>query len=667
MSTTELSKLENEKLVEIPKPQALLDTYIKTVDDIKVGDYYLSDGYSYQIINVTAIERLDNGVDVIKYQDVADYKFDDESGALILYMDEDWKHSMPSDEFTEKFETRRISYKEISKYLKDCDDVFNGKEPSTDSDKSSKDGEFDSTAYEDEMTTALSTYHSQSEMIAQSSNIYFEEDKANKIMLVSRAMADMVKARMDRQIMKVKKELAVVKEKINTLRKVITMLNLYSGKEVNIEVLREGAIADSSEKIHLYQDILFMDEECAIYEDGGIDINHIDKFVDWLLSSEDNINVFIPHQKGLVAMKPRRFKKDYGDSLYNNQMEMWNRHTFFLFRNGENLYLVDSDDIEVYDTLFPLRGSIEKLYKEYNESLEKYGSDSITTSEFERKLKKFNERYYFFLMFFQGILDNSNVFEGTEPFRLTNPSDCAKWLEHVYDAEPSLSDGHKTFNEWKDVINSRIKRGTRILYVMDNWKWNYTATDFVSRHFLRYYANEWSAPNFPSNGVYTLDTFKTASRYGDGNYLSSEWIRSFDDNKPLAFKYKSGGDYWKKEQTVTCVVNKYDDFLNYDELTLEDVEFYIKDRVSRKNYLSIMPHLVSAYHALKKEQAKEDAFVMLMKGELLKIGVDVDKATEIIREGIEWWKNKVICHRPIDSDDAKAVRMIKNYVRKRIN
>ena len=117
---------------------------------------------------------------------------------------------------------------------------------------------------------------------------------------------------------------------------------------------------------------------------------------------------------------------------------------------------------------------------------------------------------------------------------------------------------------------------------------------------------------------------------------------------------------------MTCVVNKYDDFLNYDELTLEDVEFYIKDRVSRKNYLSIMPHLVSAYHALKKEQAKEDAFVMLMKGELLKIGVDVDKATEIIREGIDWWKNKVSCHRPIDSDDAKAVRMIKNYVRKRI-
>ena len=59
-------------------------------------------------------------------------------------------------------------------------------------------------------------------------------------------------------------------------------------------------------------------------------------------------------------------------------------------------------------------------------------------------------------------------------------------------------------------------------------------------------------------------------------------------------------------------------------------------------------------------------FVMLMKGELLKIGVDVDKATEIIREGIDWWKNKVICHRPIDSADTKAVRMIKNYVRKRI-
>ena len=39
MSTTELSKLENEKLVEISKPQALLDTYIKTVDDINSRIY----------------------------------------------------------------------------------------------------------------------------------------------------------------------------------------------------------------------------------------------------------------------------------------------------------------------------------------------------------------------------------------------------------------------------------------------------------------------------------------------------------------------------------------------------------------------------------------------------------------------------------------------------
>ena len=41
MSTTELSKLENKKNKKIPKPQTLLDTYIKTVDDINVGDYYL--------------------------------------------------------------------------------------------------------------------------------------------------------------------------------------------------------------------------------------------------------------------------------------------------------------------------------------------------------------------------------------------------------------------------------------------------------------------------------------------------------------------------------------------------------------------------------------------------------------------------------------------------
>jgi len=54
----------------------------------------------------------------------------------------------------------------------------------------------------------------------------------------------------------------------------------------------------------------------------------------------------------------------------------------------------------------------------------------------------------------------------------------------------------------------------------------------------------------------------------------------------------------------------------------------------------------------KAEIANEEKFVNLLVKELA-------CTTSIIWEAVEWWKNKVEFKRPLDQDDQKAWRMIK--------
>ena len=102
-----------------------------------------------------------------------------------------------------------------------------------------------------------------------------------------------------------------------------------------------------------------------------------------------------------------------------------------------------------------------------------------------------------------------------------------------------------------------------------------------------------------------------------------------------------------------------DEVLNYDQLDLEDIEFYINCRTERRNYLDMMPILYQLRKDRLEELEREKLFVQLVVQRNSIAEEDVWKA-------VDWWKFKNKWKRPIDQDDAKALRMIERKLKGKI-
>ena len=97
--------------------------------------------------------------------------------------------------------------------------------------------------------------------------------------------------------------------------------------------------------------------------------------------------------------------------------------------------------------------------------------------------------------------------------------------------------------------------------------------------------------------------------------------------------------------------------LNYDLITIEEIDYFINSRFDRGNYLEMMPIL----HGLKKRRLEE---IEWEKGLAERLAVEFRCEEELIWKCIVWWKAKVIWKRPIMSDDAKALRMIRGRIKR---
>lgn len=97
--------------------------------------------------------------------------------------------------------------------------------------------------------------------------------------------------------------------------------------------------------------------------------------------------------------------------------------------------------------------------------------------------------------------------------------------------------------------------------------------------------------------------------------------------------------------------------LNYDLVTIEDIDFYLNSRVDRRHYIHMMPLLWEVRKQLEKERADESDFRQLVKGEVLK-SIGVLPSDEQVNQECENWKRNLKWKRAIAHDDQKALRMI---------
>lgn len=132
-------------------------------------------------------------------------------------------------------------------------------------------------------------------------------------------------------------------------------------------------------------------------------------------------------------------------------------------------------------------------------------------------------------------------------------------------------------------------------------------------------------------------------------------IRSYYDDEPTERKLQIS---WKIYNTDPFIIN-------YDEIKVEDIDFYLNSRIDRRHYMHMMPLLMQVRKALLDEKQSEVDFKKLVEGEVLKASGSLPTAEQIDQE-VENWKKNLKWKRAISHDDSKALRMIVDRLTKKL-
>lgn len=451
----------------------------------------------------------------------------------------------------------------------------------------------------------------------------------------------------------------LMQDNINKFQEAIWTINLYTGGEEYVQQLREGIAAPANTKITIRQNVLYMDEECAInaYE-GGMDYKNLEDFDNWILETPEHLNQILPEPKGVVALIIRRHSKNYDfdgslrQALANIEKDKANNTTYFLIRNGENLYRICTD-FSVSDVIFPKQDEFLNYFRKVDKNGEVHtiypGDDEYMKVLESSEARK---RYYMRVaLILQGIIDRTTIFRPLGfSLNLCQPDDYTDKLNIVNDAEMQLSDGKLRFEEWVEHINSKITVGSRIIGSFNSWD-----------HGLRQYVDsgEYGSGSKRTNERLTPETIHT---YPDDNAIYV--VEAKNKNGGYYFyynyeKYSYGGDSLRRAK---CLIYPNDDFiLNFDEAEVKDMQYYLGCRMDRQHYTWMFPLLKAAIVLKEKEEKEEAPFKQLLIGEIIKkYKVDYETAIEKVGILIKWWKLKNRYHRALLSSETNALNEIVN-------
>lgn len=460
------------------------------------------------------------------------------------------------------------------------------------------------------------------------------EDRMTTLAVAYKARMEEERQLMEKRMEPLKALIKQTKKQLLNIHRAISIVEIYQGENVEVVSLCEGTPAGADVPVAIRQRILFMDEECAVLdtEGQGLDYWTRDRFYEWIKDPRHR-DVILPEQKCVVVMKPRRYDKRYSSDYYEQKLRNeWNRHSFIFIRNGENVSVIESDDLCIYDAVVPRKADFDSIAKEAK----------TWRDDAEAKLEDINYRCIHFAMVLQGINDHSDIF---------SPHAEINFLKNigtqvVFDdeADTLLGTGRPDFPDWLSEQAKTIRRGSRIIYAAGFADGNPYRDDFNG---YRYNHPGYHGPKPPKTGLYTVEDKGSA---GLGfSYLPEDEIWSLEKG------------WHKRERRETWIFWK-EKVINYDTVSADDLKAYLEDRSQRRYYQGIIPLLRKYQLELEKEQEYENLFLSALTKVLDE--KNIGHTPESLQNALKWWKTKVIHVRPVSSDDDKAWRMIIGHVRK---
>jgi hypothetical protein len=173
-------------------------------------------------------------------------------------------------------------------------------------------------------------------------------------------------------------------------------VSLYAGLTEDTEMIADGEPAGIAEKLHLFQRMHFMDEECLVnYKHGGMECKNIREFDRWLAKPE-NLDRILPHPRSMVAFRVRRNKKDrewdgsLATAFINIRLEALDKLTFMYIRNGAKLYRMNCD-LDFGEHLFPSAHQIDLTEPMMAKPDIHSFQDIITRREYDSRVREWEE------------------------------------------------------------------------------------------------------------------------------------------------------------------------------------------------------------------------------------------------------------------------------------
>lgn len=504
----------------------------------------------------------------------------------------------------------------------------------------------------DDETMALVASRPADQVLALTEAGELLQDKLEIVHSIIEMQIEHMREQMEAKVSAFEMELKRVNEYVHNLHRIITVMNLYTGANVDIAVVCDGTPAPAGLPVTVRQRILFMDEEyLADAENGGVDCNDLDRFCQWL-QKPANRDIICPEQKCIVAMKPKRFNKNYSRDYFTNEMlNKWNHHTIIFFRDGERLLMVDSEDLELYVTAIPWSDQSERFEKEFNRIMSEKSFQEDNLEKLRKESESLGYMYTKYMSFLQGMVDSGKIFDlsaGRPNFAK------GEGVEFIHDEENAIGTGESWY-AFQKRLNEGIRRGSRVIYYP--YGYDDRGCSVTCGEPNRTYWNDNSAPHPPMKGLYNVDYPTKTEHYK--NERTGRYEKRTVTGDKLAIFYTPDRWYTDSNRNEAWIYNPWC-VLNYDRLTVEDIDRFMADRTQRETFRGWMPILIEARKQLLQERQDEECFIMSMGNTIMREHPEIyaECIRGLVEEAISWWKNKVIFTRPLRSDDAKAWRMI---------
>jgi hypothetical protein len=403
-------------------------------------------------------------------------------------------------------------------------------------------------------------------------------------------------------------------------------LSFYTGEGVDVTTLRTGASAPSNAPLTLYQSLLYLDEELAVnLLDQGFDYRLLGDLPD-ILSDRSLIDRMIPAVRGAVLVRVRREDvvyvpvKTLGDAMLNAELNMENKISYLLVKDGENLHLVHSEvTSDESRHLFPARKEIDDIFRKHGrEVLPEHLEYSNSKDNFEQRTILYRR----LLLMMWGLDERLGLFGD---FHADGEYDGwfddrfhAERVVYLHDAENVIEQSRPSFAQWAEEKNRHVQTGSRIAAfwpaffndesIPDAWDWSR-----ARNHDQILFPEEiHSVVKAEKKGAVLVVRTMASERYGK-----------------------------KKAKSVTVTVAE--GLMPHSGLCLDfvdrsELQYYLNSRKERRAYSSFLASYRMIDEYLKREEETQAKTLEDLRERMSHAGLTPDVASAALAKAVVLWR-----------------------------